>query len=239
MEVKEDKITLLNNKLDVFKIDYENQNIENNIDFKKWKEKMKKANTDKIGFYRCNDCKICFYNRIYDEFNHYSSNCPICKKEICCFCSQYIKGDNTFPRYLKNYCCLKRFISFIFFREKFSDNSFQKIAFIMAYIAFIIPYINSTGIILSIIQNLFCLRKTKYPQYFHYHDYYYNTKRKYYNLIKLINVCFSFCLSMCYLSLTLFFMIAAFLLSIPFKMLTLTNLIFYVSQNSSYNYCSC
>ena len=103
----------------------------------------------------------------------------------------------------------------------------------MAYIAFIILYINSTGIILSIIKNLFCLQKTKYPEHYHYHNYYYKAKSKYYNLIKFINVSFSFYLSICYLSLTLFFMAIAFLLSIPFKILTLTNLIFYISENSS------
>ena len=233
MEVKEDKTVLLNNKLDVFKFDYENQNIENNIDFKKWKEKMKKENVDKFYIYKCNDCKICFCGKVNVEFNDYYGYCPNCKKEICCFCSRYIKESNHFSRYLRGYCCLKRFISFVFFREKFSDDNFPLIAFICAYIAFIIPYINSTGVILCIIQNLFCHKETKYPQYYNYHHYYYKKESKYYPLIKAISICFSFCLSICYLSLTLAFMIITFLISIPFKMITLTNLIFYVSENAA------
>ena len=200
---------------------------------------MKKENTDKFYIYKCNNCKICFCDKVNDEFNIYCCYCPNCKKEICYFCSQYIKGSNCFSRYLRGYCCLKRFISFIFFREKFSDGNFPLIAFIFAYIAFIIPYINSTGIILCIIQNLFCHKKTKYPQYYDYHHYYYIKKSKYYNIIKVINICFSFCLSICYLSLTLVFMIITFLISIPFKMITLTNLIFYVSENASASYSSC
>ena len=240
-ESKEDQITLLHHKFDIFRFDYENQNIESTIDFKNWKAKMKKLYTDKVRIYKCNDCKICFCEKEYHnkEFNDYSNNCPICKKEICCFCYKYIKGINDFSRYLRGYCCLRRLVSFIFFREKFSDDNFSLIVFIFAYIAFIIPYINSTGVILCIIQSLFCNRKPKYPKYYDYHYYYYETKSKYYNTIKIINICFSFCMSICYLSFTLVFMIITFLMSIPFKMAPLTNLIFYVSENASDSFHTC
>ena len=232
-ELKEDKINLINEQLNIFKFDYENQNIENNRDFKIWKDKMKKINKDKIRINKCNDDKICFYVKINNNFNEYSDFCPICKKEICCFCYQYLGSQLNFSRYLRRYCCLKRFIYFIFFREDFLDNYYPLIVFILAYIAFIIPFINCLGIILSIIQSLFCHKKTKNNEYYSYHNYSYQTENKYYFYIVFFNVCFSFCLSICFLSLTLPFMIISFLMSIPFKMTTLTNLIFYISENAA------
>jgi len=164
-EFKEDKIALLDK---VFKFDYENQKIENNIDFKKWKVKIEKENKNKnedknkIEIYKCNDCKICFYSIIYDDidFQEYYSSCPNCKKEICYFCSQNIKGLDIFSRYLRGYCCFKRLICFVFFREKFFKG-YPIADFILGYIAFIIPFINSAAIILCIIQNLFCLKESK------------------------------------------------------------------------------
>ena len=233
-ELKEDKISLLD---DVFKFDYENQNIENNIDFKKWKAKVKKENNNKIKIYKCNDCKICFYVNVYEDSDYdeyYYSSCPICKKEICYFCYQNIKGLDSFSRYLRGYCCLKRLISFIFFREKFSDGEYPISDFILGYIAFIIPYINSTALIICIIQNLFCLRTSKKNKNNTYSDYYLYDKKSYknFNLIRVINVGFAFFCSISYLSLTLAFMVITFLFSIPFKMTPLTNLIFYIAENA-------
>ena len=46
-------------------------------------------------------------------------------------------------------------------------------------------------------------------------------------------------MSICYLSFTLVFMIITFLMSIPFKMAPLTNLIFYVSENASDSFHTC
>ena len=68
-EFREDKINLINEQLNIFKFDYENQNIENNRDFKIQKDKMKKINKDKIRINKCNDDKICFYVKINNNFN--------------------------------------------------------------------------------------------------------------------------------------------------------------------------
>ena len=198
-ELKEDKINLLYDKYDVFKFDYENQNIENNIDFKKWKTKIEKENTDEIKIYKCNNCKICFYEKAYDDsdFNEYSSSCPICKNIICCFCYQLLERLDNFSRYLRGYCCLKRLISFIFFREIFSDNEYPIYNFIFGYIAFIIPCINSTGLILCIIQNLFCLRPSKKNKNQSYGDNYILDEKSClsFTIIKVINIGFAFCCS--------------------------------------------
>ena len=163
----------------------------------------------------------------------YLDICPICKKEICCFCHQYLGEQHNFFRYLRRYCWLKRLIYFIFFREDFLDNYYPFIVFILAYIAFIIPYINGVGIILSIIQTIFCHKKSKNNKYYSYHNYSYQTNNKYYNFIMFFNVCFALFLSICYLSLTLLFMIIIFLISIPFKIIIFTNLIFYVTENAA------
>ena len=238
MEVNEKEFKdnhLLDDKYDVFKFDYGNQNIENNVDFKKWKAKIEKENSNKIKIYKCNDYKICFYKAIYDECFRYYDDCPICKKSICCFCSQYIKAYIGFYRDLESYCCLKRIISFIFFREKFLYKDFPIARYILAYIAFIIPYINSTGLILCIIQNLFCFRTTRNNKNRFYDNFdLFDREPEYFTLIKVINVGFALCCSISYLSLTLSFMVIIFLFSIPFKMKPLLNLIFFVSQNAAY-----
>ena len=148
----------------------------------------------------------------YQTFNETFGYCPICKKEICCFCSKQKKR--------RGYCCLRSLCSETLFRKKYSKGDFNWKILIFAYIAFIIPYTNGTGVILSIM-NFLIYYDCKY--------HYYVKRKKYYKTRKIVNVLFSFCMSICYLSLTLVFMIITFLMSIPFRMDPLNNLISSVS----------
>ena len=69
---------------DIFRPDYENQKLETNLGYQKWKSSM----IDKYGIkgkiYKCPKDKIYFYgsDKVNEEF------CPVCKKGICYFCSQ-------------------------------------------------------------------------------------------------------------------------------------------------------
>ena len=64
--------------IDIFNIDYENQNIENNINFKQWKESIINKHQGKGNVYKCPFEKHYFYG----EEKEYSILCPSCHKKI-------------------------------------------------------------------------------------------------------------------------------------------------------------
>ena len=233
----DNKGIISNNKLDnVFKFDYWNQIIENNEYFRQWKSEIKKKNNKSVRFYKCNKDKIYFYRNICNEFDSYTDCCPKCNKYICYFCSQIIENPNPFSMYIQNYCCLKRLFFIILFREDFKDETYPFFNFIIAYIVFIIPFINNLGLILCIIQYLFFYRKTKYAEFTNYQEFYYK-RENLFRAIIFINLGFGICISICYSLICFIFMLIFFLISIPFKTLPTINLIFFVSENifESYN----
>ena len=223
---------------DIFKFEYSNQNIEKSKDYQLWKSKIKKNNQGLIRFYKCNEDKICFYEKVNNHFDYYAKACPKCQYQICCYCSKIIKDNNIFSRYIESYCCLKRLISFIFFREDYKDEEYPYISFILGYIVFIIPFTNILSVLICIIQNFFCLRKNKNHNYYTYHEHFRECITTY-RLILLINLGFGICMTICYLIISYIFMLILFLFSIPFKLIPVTNLIFYVAENSSYSIYGC
>ena len=88
-------VNITNDVTYIFRPDYEGQNLKNNLNFKKFKESIiKYGNNSKI-FY----CKI---DKIYFCYNDtqftIQGTCPICKRNICYFCSTNNWYEN---------CCLK------------------------------------------------------------------------------------------------------------------------------------
>ena len=83
---------------DIFTLDYENQDIENNINFIKWKESMNQKYNGKKNLYKCPHKKHYFYGEIKDC----SILCPSCNEKICPFCNNPIV-DSWFAK-----CCSKR-----------------------------------------------------------------------------------------------------------------------------------
>ena len=213
----------------IFRFDYDNQNIEKNREFQNWKLEVEKKNSKEVLLFKCNKDRIYYFREKYD-FEEYECECPQCKQCICCFCSRIVDGPDIFSRFIRKFCCLKRSIYFIFFREKFDDDEYPYIAFILGFFLFIIPFFNNFGIILCIIQNLFCLKKPKnynYDNYYSYHSVYYQKKLyTLYNCLKLINIGFSLCLGICFINLTFIYTIILLFLSIPFKLRPINNLIF-------------
>ena len=222
----------------LFRFEYANQNIKKNKEFQNWKLQLIKKYGKTLLLYKCNKDRIYFYNT-KANFEYYEDNCPECKQSICCFCSQIVDGPHIFSRYIRNFCCLKRTIHFIFFREQFDDNDYPAIAF-LAFIIFIIPFFNNFGIILCIIQNLFCLRKPRNYNHYCIHNYYYQRKALVpYNCIKIISLGFSLCMGICFINFTIIYTLLLLLLSIPFKLRPLNNLIFFVSENAGYSKSDC
>ena len=224
----EDKVYTSDNELKkIFRFEYEEQNLKNNKGFQKWKYELEKKYGKSIRLYKCNKDKIFFYHQINDRFDSYIRECPECKKYICFFCSQIIDGPPIFAEFIGNYCCLKRLLFFIFYREKTCTHEGDPtIMYILSYVSFIIPILSSFALIMSIIQNLFCFK--------HYDNYIQFIKRKNYIfiMILIINLGFAFIMSIAYLNLTLIYIIFIFLISIPFKMIHLKNFLLFIVSNS-------
>lgn len=86
------------NENDIFNLDYENQQIENNISFIKWKNLMNNKYKGTKNLYKCPCKKHYFYAEIID----YSILCPSCNEKICPFCYNPIE-NSWFAK-----CCSKR-----------------------------------------------------------------------------------------------------------------------------------
>ena len=72
--------------LDVFKPEYEGQNVEESLDFIKFKESMLNKYGKKAKKFYCKIDKIYFF---YDyskyPYEHFKGNCPLCNNGICYF----------------------------------------------------------------------------------------------------------------------------------------------------------
>ena len=106
MENEDKNIGLISNENieieNVFKPNYENQNLDNNIEYQKWKESMIKKYGTKGKLYKCPKDKILFYTSD-DDGGHFHENeglCPLCKEHICYFCSNYLRSLYK--------CCFKK-----------------------------------------------------------------------------------------------------------------------------------
>lgn len=89
----------------VFKFEYKEQNLDNNNEYQKWKEKMLIEYGNNAKQFKCYKDNIIFYSTynycIYDPY--YKCKCPICKNYICYFCS-----CNSRDKYAD--CCIKNSI---------------------------------------------------------------------------------------------------------------------------------
>ena len=97
-----------------FKIDYDNQNLDNNIDYQNWKESMLQNYGKDAKLFRCLNDKILFFNKYIDSMSifNYFQKCPICKKYICYFCSY---SSNLKEEIIK--CCYRRAIITLFIHD--------------------------------------------------------------------------------------------------------------------------
>ena len=108
MENDEKIIGLIENKnidpylSNTFKPDYDNQNLEMNSEYQKWKSSMfdKYGNEGKI--FKCSRDKILFFAPKQNVGNNNINvcRCPLCKKRICFYCS---KASDHFGN-----CCLRK-----------------------------------------------------------------------------------------------------------------------------------
>ena len=214
---------LINNSeetiLNIFHYDFEGQKIENNVEFKKYKNAM----IGKIGInaklFKCKDDKILFY---YDCSQHksYEVQCPKCKKYICYFCSNYNRSVNST-------CCATRKVynilkveGFVFMDDNNSDNISDY--FLLVFI----PFINLVYFIGCLHSGLFYKLKTWHT----YKDFGYDNidyevamrAAKDHNFLFFILICmdggFSILLSFTLIIINIYVTILLILISIPFKL---------------------
>ena len=99
----------------IFKIDYASQKLDNNIEFQKWKKSMLIKYGKDAKLFRCIEDNILFYITYKDcrKKPSFGGKCPICKNQICLFCSYNFKGKYEW----ENKCCIKRNIYKLIFYD--------------------------------------------------------------------------------------------------------------------------
>jgi len=149
-EPKNINIIISNNhtSTSVFNLEYNNQNLNNNIEYQKWKKLMLIQYGDNSKQFKCNKDKILFYSSYNDYINNYSykSKCPVCYNNICYFCS--FNNSNYF--YLP--CCIKNSILKTFF---YSGLKSLNEPFIGSNLFFLIPILNIFTIIFAFFKLLY------------------------------------------------------------------------------------
>ena len=92
-----------------FKIEYNNQNLNDNPLYLKWKDSMIILKGNDAKFIKCEKDNIIFACT-KKSFKGCKSTCPICNKEICYYCSIYLSDP----------CCIKSNISYFLFQKIFN-----------------------------------------------------------------------------------------------------------------------
>ena len=136
---------LIRAESNIFRLDYNEQNINSNLDFLKWKKSMLENYGKDAKLFHCLEDKIyfCVSKKEFD----YNNACPICKRGICYFCNSNGSHEGC--------CCIRyKFYSMIFEDSKiyiehpeshFYSYCGHKLTFDM--LMFLIPIVNIIWII--------------------------------------------------------------------------------------------
>ena len=231
MENENDKIDLNENfsslNTNIFKPEYEDQKLNNNVIFLKWQKSMIKIYGEKAMLFKCLKDKIYFYTS-YEEcirYPVYQSICPECGKQICYYCSRYEKD----AFYENGTCCLQRKIKCMFNQECYryikpiykEENIYP---FKEAFISFIIPVIHLFTLIAQI-QGIFYYKlivrdveKAKGGK--RYYEY-----SKVYDCVVIINMGIAIILVIPLFLINIYFIIFMLVISLPFKFIPLKYLL--------------
>ena len=132
------------NSFNYYKLDYLNQSKNTSLNYRKWENSMKEKYGKNAKLFKCPLDKILFYTSYSNYISEPISKsfCPICKNQICYYCSRLNK-----PNIKVNNCCTKlklktmfssdgyRYINSLVFGELM--NTFKE-----AFIVFITPGLN-------------------------------------------------------------------------------------------------
>ena len=201
-----------------FKIEYENQNLNDDISYLKWKNSMVNLKGNDTKFLKCKKDNIIFACTKKSLIEHpvYQSTCPVCKNNICYYCSTYF---NDYVNY--GGCCIKRKIYCMFLWDGFRYiNDFEIVPdntlfYSKALTFFIIPGYSLFIFILVIHLTFFYdLKKTNNNQ----SDTYRSFKRDCsFHLFLAINIAFNAMLTVPFIVLNIYFIVLLLIISLPFK----------------------
>ena len=142
-----DKENLLFNE--IYKIDFCDQKLNNNSNFKEWKKNMKNLYGNKLLLIKCFQDNIVFFikDKAIDN-KDYKYQCPICKKYICSYCFNSFKIKNTLYRD----CCFRGRLKTIHYGGPIYGNGIfnQWIEFLL-----FLPFVSFLYIIGGILNSLF------------------------------------------------------------------------------------
>ena len=129
-----------NTSINIFKLQYKDQNVNDNIEYQKWKKLMLKEYGNNSIEFKCNKDKILFYSKYNDCLNdyYYKCKCPICNNYICYFCS-FNGGDEY------DLCCIKHSIykSIFYIGPESIKKPFDKLPFFLTF-----PFFNVFAIVI-------------------------------------------------------------------------------------------
>ena len=196
----------------IYKLDYENQKVDNNINFISWKKSMLKEYGNDAKLFRCQKCNILFYSNNIDikKEPYYSIPCPICKLYICYFCL------TSFKSYSKNnkiYCCKRRIINICFFISGPQYTGYNNLFDFNIFI-FLIPIMNIFGLLVRAYSLLFYslpLEKSKKNGNLRHHE------KSTYSCLQLMSFIIAILLGIQFFFIDSYHIIFLFLISIPFK----------------------
>ena len=148
----------------IFQLDYQGQILKTNIKYQKWKNKMIKIYGDDAKLYRCIYDNIYFYgsNEEFHKFPFCKSQCSLCYKTICYFCSRNTENNKDFGN-----CCIKRKINYIILHDINNDN-FEK-DFYFYLLIFFVPII-TLFLFIGIISEYFYYLLIKYDKNIFYYE---------------------------------------------------------------------
>ena len=192
----------------VFNFEYNDQNMNDNIEYQKWKKLMLIEYGNNSKQFKCNKDKLLFYS----SYNNYKSKCPVCNNNICYFCS--------FNGNIENFsCCIKNSIikAFFYSGPKFANEPLDK-----EILFFLIPILNIFTIIISFFYILYIgqiLEKSKNnnnnnEELMKYVDLE-KSKKYIINIIIIISIDIFLCIP--FLIIYNYFIILLIIISIPFK----------------------
>ena len=243
MENNEKKSELLvNNDIPnyIFKLDYVGQKLENNKNYKEWKNSIlsKYGNNAKIS--KCFLDNILFYsNDIENKDLFFQTICPICNNPICNYC--YRNCVDSY--YERASCCIKRKIKYIFYRDSvFYINYLNEERIYKIYkkfcIIFFIPIISFLYFVARIQTSFFYKMPVKKFQINTYGIINYANYLNYKYLFLFINIGTFLVMIIPFFILHIYFILFVIIISAPFKSIPLKSIIgilygrFVLNQNN-------
>jgi len=208
---------------DFFKFEFKEQNSNNNVNFKRWKNLMLKKFGNNAKLFKCPRDEIVFYSSDYDckNVHIYIAKCPICNYFVCYYC-QYFLEDG---KYESARCCVKRRIQYMFHRHIYTfihpkidyrDENFYHETFNSLFKLYFIPLSTFLYFVSTIHAAFYYKMQSKKIN----HQYEYRIKdSNYFLIIFILDALQSIVLGFSYLILDYYFKIVLFIISIPWKLI--------------------